>query len=346
MTRYTSGSTWQQGFTAIAGADANSPYSAVAATSTGTVAVFWYDAIASSLKMKYNTAPATSFSGYQAFVNGNNPAANTYNFKLTVNGVAMNGGNDISVTIAAPATGSLKYELAYQLNKVLSENYGAFAEVNPVSTFVTVRSMQTGAGSSILISAPTAGTSLLGQMGGVSAAVAGTGAAWVERILDSDSAGKYVSATVDANNAFHVSYQKTSTGDLKYLRLDTAGGAFTPVTVDSYLQVGQYIDITTRSEDVNNDAINEIIPYISYFNISNADTRLSAKLARLAVVPASLADGTDINERFTGVWEVNVLPAREIPKQYRINLGVTAANNLIVGYSGDQLEYQTYKPAP
>ena len=91
---YTNGSTWRQGYTAIAGANANSPYSAVGYTNSGTALVAWYDALSNSLKLKYNTAPATAFSGYQEFNSRSTdaPAVGTYNFKLSVNGVAQTAG--------------------------------------------------------------------------------------------------------------------------------------------------------------------------------------------------------------------------------------------------------------
>ena len=345
ITRYNNGNQYDQGYVAIAGAGANSPFSAVAATSTGTAAVFWFDAVDNSLKMKYNTAPATAFSGYQEFTNAVNPAVGTYSFKLRVDGQLVNSGNDIQVVVVTPAQGNRRYELAYRLNQVISELYGAFAEVNPVTQRVVVRSMQTGIGSTISIEAPTSGTSLLGQMGGVMTAVPGTGTAWTERTLDNDFAGKYVVASVDGNDAFHIAYQKTSTGDLRYMKLADVTDTATPIVVDSFLQVGQYIDITTRIEDVG--AGNQVIPYITYFNISNADTRMSAKIARLVIPPTSpLASlhGADSNDRFTGAWEVSIIPAREVPKQFRINVGVTLDNRLIVGYAGDLAEYGTYKP--
>ena len=353
---YTNGSVWRQGFTAIAGANANSPYSAVAFTNAGTAIVAWYDAPSSSLKLKYNTTPATAFSGYQAFNSQatNAPAVGTgtYNFKLSVDGVAQNGGNDISVTFAASTNGNLQHEFAYQLNKVLSENYNCYAEVDPVTSRVTVKSFQTGAASAIAITAGAA-PNLLGTLN-VQAAVAGYGTAWVERTIDSDSAGKYVSMTVDANSGIHIAYQQTTSADLRYAYLSDPTAAPVVITVDSYGQVGQFTDITTRVEDINGDADTEIIPYITYYNMSSADTKYSVKMARLnvdainTVAETVVLNATDhqgvVDEKFTGMWEVMTVPAREVPKQYRVNVGIKTNGDLFVGYQGDNIEYARYVP--
>jgi hypothetical protein len=584
--RYTDTATsnaYTQGFTAIAGANANSPYSAIAFTPDGTALVAWYDAANGDLKLKYNTDPTASFSGYQAFASGAAPAAGTYGFKLFVDGASKNGGNAIHVTVSSANL----FELAYQLNKVLSEQYGAFAEVDPVTQLLTVRSFNTGSASGVSISetdpspvtlgsaslasakakadgactadrttdlftlnghpfmagdpvvftagtmpgnltanqvyyvinnlantfqvsatpggafvnmnvtngatlvvhsvitasaahglsvgdavsftatslpsglaantaywvrtvpspnaftvATTAGgntatlgggavgletvvqyfetasshglaaneairftatglpggiaagtsyyvrasglaaarfnvsatsggtqlfatspgsgvtysriaTSLVLAMGGVNAAFPGRGAAWVERTIDDDYAGKYVAMVVDNDSGqsdkggIHLAYQKSSAGDLRYAFLptyDCVAGSVKKATVDAYLQVGQYIDISVKYEDVNGDTDFEYIPYISYYNISNADTLFAVKTARLNVEPASVGDGVGANERFTGRWEVATVPAREVAKQYRVSNGIRADGGYVVGYQGDLIEYARYVP--
>ena len=108
---------------------------------------------------------------------------------------------------------------------------------------VVVRSFQTGAGSSISITAGSV-NDLLAAYATMLAGAAGAGSAWVERTLDTDYAGKYVSIATDgaAKGGIHIACYKTSTGDLKYIYLptyDCAGGSIKVVTVDSFLQVGQ-----------------------------------------------------------------------------------------------------------
>lgn len=357
VTIYNNGSTWNQGYVALAGAGGNSPYSAAGFLSDGTAVVAWYDAVAGSLKLAYNAAPATSFSPYQAFTSRANatPAAGTYTFRLMLNGAYVNGGNDLSVTLGTSTNGTQKHELAYQLNRVISEQYGAFAEVDPVTSRVTVRSFQTGTGQTLALAAPTAGTSLLTTMGGTQAAVDGIGTAWTTRTIDANQAGKYVSLSVDGNDGIHLAYQDTANGDLKYSYLSTPAATPVTVTVDSFQQVGQFIDLTTRVIDVNADGDTEIVPYISYYNMSYADTRYSAKMAYLKLDAINtVADGTSttfdntcvgvVEDKFTGTWEVETLPASEVPKQYRVNVGVKTNGDLYVGYQGDFIEYARYRP--
>lgn len=350
VTIYTSGNTYHQGYVAIAGANANSNQSSVGFLSDGTAVVAWYDQVAGDLKIKYNSAPATSYSAYQSFNSQTDtvPAAGTYTFKLRVNGTLVNSGNDLTVTVVTPAnegaTGR-RHELAYQLNLLFSNNgYGAYAEVNPVTSRVTVRTMQTGAGTSIGIEAPTAGTSLLSAIG-VQAAVPGIGNAWTEQTIDANAAGKNVQMVVDQNNGLHFSYQNTSFGDLRYAYLNTLGGTPVVLNVDTYGQVGQYSDINTYIEDINGDGDTEIVPYISYYSIAYADTTYSLRQARLMTDSINtVADGSSTalsglhgatSDRYTGNWEIMAVPVIQAPKQYRVNSALTSVGDFYLGYQVD-----------
>ena len=333
------GGSGRQGFTAIAGSGENSTSHAVAFADDGTAIVAWYDSNTNSLKMKYNTSPGTSYSGYQEFTRTTDPPAGTYTFKLAVDGAAVNGGNDISVTFDSANNNEI-WELAYQLNKVISESYGAYAEVSPTTGRVIVRSFDTGPSSSISITAPTAGSSLITAMTSVQAAVPGAGQPWVERTIDSGSAGKFVSIAVAPapDTTVHLAYQNTSTGDLKYAQLADYDGAITTVTVDSYLQVGQYTDIAVRMEGGNPN------PYISYYNLSEADTKRASKMARMVDPSAAPTDGVSL-DKFTQSWEVTILPSRNPVEQYRVSVGITTGMGIIVGYKGDaDLERIQYIP--
>ncbi|MCK4797935.1 MAG: hypothetical protein KAT05_11155, partial [Spirochaetes bacterium] len=344
----TNGGPGNQGYVAIAGANENSIYSATAFTDDGTAIIVWFDSNNNSLKLKYNTSPSTSYSGSQEFDSTGNPTAGSYNFRLSVDGVAQNGGADIPITFGNSTNGDNKHEFAYQLNKVLSENYSCFAEVNPVTNRVIVRSFQTGAGSSISITAGST-NDLLAAYASMRAAVVGAGSAWVERTLDTDYAGKYAAIATDggAKGGIHIAYYKTSTGDLKYAYLseyDCIAGNIKVVTVDSFLQIGQYIDITTNLEDIDGDMVDEIVPYISYYNMSYSSTKLASKIAKLNVDPANIDDGVE-NDRYNGNWECQIIPAREEAKQYRVSIGFKDNGDLIVGYQGDLIEYGQYLPA-
>ena len=324
-----------QGYMAIAGADGNSPYSAVGVTPSGAALVSWYDATEGALKLKYNTGVASSYSGYQSF--RTLPNTGTVTFKIAVDGGAA---KDVSVNWSNVANGTRNYhEFAYQLNAVLSNGYGAYAEVDPASTAfqVVVRSMQTGTGSSIAI------TNL--SSGAVNNAVAGAGSAWNEVIVDSESAGQYVAMKTDSRNGIHFAYYDTANGDLKYAYMSSVTAEPVVVTVDGYQQVGQYVDLAIR-EGETVDGKSCIVPYIGYYSMSNADTTRSVKVARLAkpLIPVTgTATITEENakgsedELFTGNWETMHVPTNGVPAQYRVNIGVTTAGNVYVGYLADRI---------
>ncbi len=106
--------TSNQGYMVIAGANENSSYSAVGVTGT-TALVSWYDAANGALIMKYNTSPATSYSGYQTF--RTLPDTGTVTFKIAVDGDVA---KDVTVPFNTNLTGSRKnHEFAYQLNLIL-----------------------------------------------------------------------------------------------------------------------------------------------------------------------------------------------------------------------------------
>lgn len=330
--------TYSQGYTAIAGANENSPYSAVNVTSGGAALVAWYDASNGALKMKYNTSPATSFSGYQTFSTVPDPG--TVTFKLSVDGVKVvnEDGTDkvLSVTYSKPTYGDNKHEFAYQLNSVLSNGYGAYAEVDPKNNVVTVRSMQTGTGSSIAIT-------ITSNSGAVNAAVAGAGAAWNTVTIDEDSAGQYVAMKTDSKGGIHFAYYDTGNGDLKYAYMSSVTATPVVVIVDGYQQVGQYIDLALK--ETTSGTKTNVTPYISYYSMSNADTKRAAKVAKLAspivytgTTPDSSAvtDGSE-DELFTGAWEAMHIPTNGIPVQYRVNIGVTSAGNVYVSYLADRI---------
>ena len=283
--------------------------------------------------MKYNTNPAESFSGYQVFRTV--PSAGTVTFNLSVDGGAA---RPVSVTYANPTYGDAEHEFAYQLNLVLSDGYGAYAEVDPKSNKVTVRSMQTGTGSSIAITSLSSGT--------VNAAVAGTGAAWNKVTIDENSAGQYVAMKTDSKGGIHFAYYDTGNGDLKYAYMASVTDTPKVVTVDGYQQVGQYVDLALKETVVGTKT--NVMPYISYYSMSNADTARSAKVARLSspivytgTTPdkSVITDGSN-DELFTGSWESFHVPTNGKPVQYRINIGVASNGNVYISYLADRtIEY-------
>ena len=332
--------TFTQGYTAIAGADCNSAYSVTAVSGT-TALVAWYDASAGALKMKYNESPATSYSGYQVF--NEVPDAGTITFKISVDGGTA---KDVSVTYATPSGGDEKHEFAYQLNLILSNGYGAYAEVDPAMNKVVVRSMQTGEDSSISITNLSSGTVYTGtQTFGSNPYFfgqhVGDGSKWEEVTIDNNSAGQFVAMKTDSKGGIHFAYYDTGNGDLKYAYMSSVTATPVVVTVDGYQQVGQYVDLAIKE---NADG-SQITPYISYYSMSNADTKRSAKVAKLvspityngATANASSVKDGSVDELFTGAWEVFHVPTAGIPVQYRVNIGVTTGGNVYISYLADRI---------
>ena len=327
-------STYSQGYTAIASANENSPYSSVGATSGGAAVVAWYDASNGALKMKYNTNPAESFSGFQTFRTV--PTAGKVTFNIAVDGGTA---KEASVTFANPTYGDAKHEFAYQLNLVLSNGYGAYAEVNPKSNLVTVYSMQTGTSSSISITELSSGV--------VNNAVAGAGEAWNKVTIDENSAGQYVAMKTDSKGGIHFAYYDTGNGDLKYAYMSSVTATPVVVTVDGYQQVGQYVDLAIR-EGESIEGTSCIVPYISYYSMSNGDTNRAAKVAKLAkslipvtgnatITSANASGVADDGELFSGNWEVFHVPTNGKPDQYRVNIGVTSSGDVYISYLADRI---------
>lgn len=344
------GNNSSQGYMVIAGADANSQYSAVGATSNGTALVSWYDATNGALKLKHNTSPATSFSGYQTFKTVPQGGDVDISFTLSVDG---NNKGTVKVQYAAiddttnwngtTTIGKRSiHEFAYQLNLVLSNGYGAYAEVDPKSNLVTVRSMQTGTDSTISISNLKRGNTNLAAGTYLNTAVAGAGSAWVEKPIDKESAGQYVAMKTDKKGGIHFAYYDTANGDLKYAYLSSVTADPVITTVDSYQQVGQYIDLALKE---NADG-SQVTPYISYYSMSNADTTRAAKVAKLAspivytgTTPDTtvITNGVDSAEKFTGAWEAFHVPTNGKPVQYRVNIGVKTNGEVYISYLADRI---------
>ena len=346
--------TYSQGYIAIAGANENSSYSAVGVTGN-TALVAWYDTTNGSLKMKYNENPAGSFSGYQVF--NESPSQGTISFDISVDGRVA---KSVSVPYTYIVTGNGArtntrniHELAYQMNLVLSNGYGAYAEVDPKWNKIVVRSMQTGENSSISItelnstgtnngSIYTGTTTFTANNTNYRGQLIGAGTAWGERTIDKDTSGQYVAMKTDKKGGIHFAYYDTANGDLKYAYLSSVTANPVITTVDSYQQVGQYIDIALKE---NADG-SQVTPYISYYSMSNADTTRAAKVAKLAspivytgTTPDTtvITNGVDSAEKFTGAWEAFHVPTNGKPVQYRVNIGVKTNGEVYISYLADRI---------
>lgn len=135
-------------------------------------------------------------------------------------------------------------------------------------------------------------------------------------------AGTYVSMAVDNYDGVHLAYYSASGGDLyySYIANPKQKTVTRSVMVDSYGSVGTYpmIDVATDSKDGN------FIPYISFRCESNSDTTASVKIAYPVNwdKDGNVLNGVDSYDRYTGNWEVSVVPTDNTPLTDYTNIGM------------------------
>ena len=138
------------------------------------------------------------------------------------------------------------------------------------------------------------------------------GTGWsTPRVIFND-AGEYCQIAVDAAGGIHMAAYDINNADLVYAYLDSYLDV-TPetCTVDSYGIVGTNITLDTAM--VGGVAI----PYIGYYTQSS----VRPKFAYLANT-ASRAPAGVIADKYTGAWEIALLPTASSVPQDRINVGV------------------------
>lgn len=135
-------------------------------------------------------------------------------------------------------------------------------------------------------------------------------------------AGTYVSMAVDNADGVHLAYYSATGGDLyySYISAPKTKTVTKTVIVDSYGSVGTYpmIDVAKDPENGN------FIPYISFRCESNSDTTASVKIAYPVNWDESknVLDGVDSDDRYTGNWEVSVVPTDNTPLTDYTNIGM------------------------
>lgn len=135
-------------------------------------------------------------------------------------------------------------------------------------------------------------------------------------------AGTHVSMAVDAANGIHLAYYSASGGDLYYSYIEAPKSQTAPpktVMVDSYGSVGTY----TMIDVARDSASSEFIPYISFRCESNSDTTASVKIAYpVKWSEGNVLSGVDEYDRYTGNWEVSVIPTDNTPLTDYTNIGL------------------------
>lgn len=156
--------------------------------------------------------------------------------------------------------------------------------------------------------------------------LAGGTATWQNNsyyVSDSDiRAGTHVSMAIDKADGVHLAYYSASGGDLyySYIANPKQKTVTRSVMVDSYGSVGTYpmIDVAKDSKDGN------FIPYISFRCESNSDTTASVKIAYPVNwdEDGNVLNGVDSYDRYTGNWEVSVVPTDNTPLTDYTNIGM------------------------
>ena len=98
--------------------------------------------------------------------------------------------------------------------------------------------------------------------------------------------------------------------------------------VDSYGLIGTELNI-----DVALDSSGNPIPYISYYAGSCAHPKIARWAGTTSINTATLRNSVDDYERFTGVWEVSVIPTQSRVTVDYVNIGVWKDSNGTITWS-------------
>lgn len=150
--------------------------------------------------------------------------------------------------------------------------------------------------------------------------VTSTAVSWTDSEIISSVGGKYVSMATDEAGGIHLAYLSNSGANLYYTYLSSVSS--TPVTmlVDAYQDVGDRCMITVGRESTSKPWI----PYISYKSNYASHTKIAypvfADDATASTTPsAGIVDGT---EKFTGNWNVSLIPDTSLSIDDTISVGV------------------------
>lgn len=144
--------------------------------------------------------------------------------------------------------------------------------------------------------------------------------------------GEYCQIAVDKNNHIHIAAY-AGNGDVKYAYLDKYDSAYSEAnnscTVDASGAVGEHLTL-----DVALDGSGNSIPYIGYFTSAIK----APKYAYLVDTTHAnkVPEGVDDNERFTGAWEVTVVPTPSrltSNREDKVNIGVFKTTGGVLNWS-------------
>lgn len=160
-------------------------------------------------------------------------------------------------------------------------------------------------------------------------------------IVFPDYIGSYVSMCLDSTGAVHISALDTSDSDLVYIYVKNFSGTeYKVVRVDQASAVGNWTQIKLKDN----------VPYIAYYNATEAGGRESIKLAyansEITSIETVVA-GVDTEGYTTGKWEYMTVPAITAPQGGKsefqnVCLDFDSSGNPVVGYLGSNIEFGSW----
>ncbi|HRZ88290.1 MAG TPA: hypothetical protein P5117_02290, partial [Spirochaetia bacterium] len=168
---------------------------------------------------------------------------------------------------------------------------------------------------------------------------------------DSVLTGSHVSMTVGQRSGttyLYLAYHDAAETALKFAQIDWTTKAVTKSVIDNRFSVGTRTNVFVIDE----------LPYVSFYSDSYSGTRNSIRLAYPVAANGRTAaenilqPGADVNEEYTGDWEVAAVPAVTVPKggieqfnRTQLNQYTNGASVLpVVGWLADRIEYAELQP--
>ena len=154
-----------------------------------------------------------------------------------------------------------------------------------------------------------------------------------QKINFPDYVGTYVSMAIDEKDGIHISAFDSKDSNLTYINLASYNATtYKAVTVDQDSAVGNWTQIKIKNG----------IPYIAYYNATEAGGRDAIKLAYANTEKVSA--GVDEDGYTTGAWEYITVPAITSPQGGKtefqnVCLDFDSAGLPVVGYLGSNIEF-------
>ena len=154
-----------------------------------------------------------------------------------------------------------------------------------------------------------------------------------QKINFPDYVGTYVSMAIDEKDGIHISAFDSKDSNLTYINLASYNATtYKAVTIDQASAVGNWTQIKIKNG----------IPYIAYYNATEAGGRDAIKLAYANTEKVSA--GVDEDGYTTGAWEYMTVPAITSPQGGKtefqnVCLDFDSAGLPVVGYLGSNIEF-------